>query len=103
MSKTVDQQIEKSAMLIKAMRTKMDEVAHLGITTEQLDKMEKQLDELRQESQRCEQLRSQLSEQVHKSNEQLQEVKRVFIEKKNIVKGFYPQERWIDFGVADKR
>lgn len=103
MSKTVDQQVEKTTVLIKALRGKLNEVAHLGISAEQLDKMEKQLDELRQASERCEEMRAKLSEQVHESNAKLQEVKQAFIEEKNLIKGFYPQERWIDYGVTDKR
>lgn len=103
MSKTVDLQIEKSEVLIQALRKRLNEVAAHGFTAEMLDKMAKQLEELRRENKKCEDLRAELSKQVKASNEKLQEVKDIFKEKKDIIKGFYPQERWADYGVMDKR
>jgi hypothetical protein len=30
-------------------------------------------------------------------------VKEAYAEKKKALKGYYPQERWMDYGVPDKR
>jgi hypothetical protein len=30
-------------------------------------------------------------------------VKEVYTERKKTIKGYYPQERWMDYGVPDKR
>lgn len=89
--------------LIQALRSRLSEVAAHGFNAGMLDSMERQISELKEESQRCEELRTQLSRQVKVTNAKLQEVKDVFKEKKDIIKGFYPQEHWTDYGVLDKR
>jgi hypothetical protein len=40
---------------------------------------------------------------VKTMNKILQNVKDSFAEKKKIIKGYYPQEEWMKFGVQDKR
>ena len=36
-------------------------------------------------------------------NAMMVRVKEAYAEKKRTLKGYYPQERWIDYGVPDKR
>jgi hypothetical protein len=103
MSKTVDSQIEKSACFINAVRKRIPEVQDKGFSNQLLDDMEQQLVKLKDSNMRCDALRAQLAEEVRKTNEILLQVKDVYKEKKNILKGYYPQERWSDYGILDKR
>jgi|SRR5574344_114213 urease gamma subunit len=103
MSKTVDSQIEKSKVLISALKKKYDEVKDKGIKMNDLEEMEHQLEQLKQANAVCEEMRQKLSAQVRHSNDMLDAVKEVFKQKKEIIKGYYPQERWMDYGVQDKR
>ena len=36
-------------------------------------------------------------------NEVLARVKETYADKKKTLKGYYPQERWVDYGIPDKR
>ena len=51
----------------------------------------------------CDKLRYELSVKVKRMNVILNTVKNSFFDYKKIVKQNYPQEKWTDFGVADKR
>ena len=43
-------------------------------------------------------------EKVYKQmNEVLARVKEAYADKKKTLKGYYPQERWADYGIPDKR
>ena len=48
-------------------------------------------------------LREELTPKVKHMNEVLARVKEAYIEKKRTLKGYYPQERWADYGIPDKR
>lgn len=103
MSKTVDSQVEKSKLLIDALKSKYAEVKDKGIRMADLEAMEQQLAELKQANELCEEMRQKLTAQVKHSNNLLNDVKEVFKQKKEVIKGYYPQERWAEYGVQDKR
>ena len=44
-----------------------------------------------------------LSPKVKHMNEVMDGVKASYIEKKRTLKGYYPQERWAEYGIPDKR
>ena len=48
-------------------------------------------------------LREELAPKVKRMNAVMASVKEAYAEKKKTLKGYYPQERWADFGVPDKR
>lgn len=50
-----------------------------------------------------ERLREELNPKVKHMNDVLAQVKRVFAEKKKVLKDFYPQESWEKYGIHDKR
>ena len=48
-------------------------------------------------------LREELQPKVKHMNSMLVTVKTAYAEAKKTLKGYYPQERWADYGVPDKR
>ncbi len=103
MSKTIDLQIEKSRILIEGLRKNMDALRDKGFNNEELDAMGAELEALHVANEECDAMREQLSVKVKRMNEILLSVKEKFGEKKKVIKGYYPQEEWIKYGVQDKR
>ena len=48
-------------------------------------------------------LREELTPKVKKMNDLMTLVKASYAESKKALKGYYPQERWPDYGISDKR
>lgn len=103
MSKTIDIQTEKSRRLIKGVRAHMAELQDKGISPSELDDMEEQLRRLEESSTAADGLRAKLSAQVKTTNSILNECKQRYMAVKAVVRNNYPQERWADYGVTDKR
>ena len=65
--------------------------------------MEQSLTELESANSEVERLREELTPKVKKMNDVLARVKEAYAEKKKTLKGYYPQERWAEYGIPDKR
>ncbi len=102
MSKTVEIQIEKSRNLIEGLRKHLNGIGG-GVTNEEIDAMEQAVSELTAANDEVERLREELTPKVKKMNAVMDRVKEAYAEKKKTLKGYYPQERWADYGVPDKR
>lgn len=102
MSKTVELQIEKSRHLIEGLRKHLSGMGG-GITSEEINSMEQSLKELESANAEVDRLREELTPKVKLMNEVLARVKKAYADKKKTLKGYYPQERWADFGIPDKR
>ncbi len=103
MSKTVELQIEKSRNLIEGMRKHLSSGVGGGVEHAEIDEMERQLAQLTEANNECERLRAELAPKVRHMNDVLASVKTAYGEKKKMLKGYYPQERWADYGIPDKR
>ena len=103
MSKTIELQIEKSRILIEGLNSNIAELRSKGINDESLTNMSNDLVTLKKINDECDALREKLSGKVKEMNEVLKHVKDAFADHKRIVKSNYPQERWINYGVQDKR
>ena len=79
MSKTVEIQIEKSRGLVEGLRRHVREMGERGVTNDEINAMEQAVKELEAVNAEVDSIREQLT------------------------KGYYPQERWMDYGVPDKR
>ncbi|MBQ6433285.1 MAG: hypothetical protein IJJ94_05010 [Bacteroidaceae bacterium] len=102
MTKTIQTQIEKSRNLITGLHKHLHEGGS-GVSTQDLDAMERSLDILAAVSDECDRLRTELAPKVKRMNELLQGVKDSYLSHKLIIKNKYPQERWADYGLPDKR
>jgi len=103
MSKTVEQQIEKSKNLVEGLRKHLANGVGGGVTLDEISDMVQALQELAVANEACDRLRAELSPKVKHMNEVLANVKAVYAEKKKTLKGYYPQEQWADYGIPDKR
>ena len=103
MAKTIEILLEKSRMFVEGMKRHISETGERGVTNADVEKLEKDMASLAQQSGEVDRMRAELSEKVRRMNETLLAVKDSYNEIKKVVKGFYPQERWIDYGIPDKR
>ena len=102
MSKTVELPIEKSRHLVEGLHKHLNGMGG-GITSDDIKSMELSLKELEMANDEIDRLREELTPKVKHMNEVLARVKEAYIEKKRTLKGYYPQERWADYGIPDKR
>ena len=103
MTKTIEIQLEKSRMLIQGMKRHISEMGECGVTNDVVAKFENDLDILELQSAEVDKIRAELTEKVRRMNETFMTVKETYSETKKVIKGYYPQERWIDYGIPDKR
>ena len=102
MSKTVELQIEKSRSLVAGLRKHLNGIGG-GVTNDEINGMEQTLCELEAINAEVERLRGELAPKVKQMNEVLARVKTSYAEKKKILKGYYLQEQWAEYGIPDKR
>ena len=103
MSKTVELQIEKGRNLVEGLRKHVSEKGEQGVTNAEIDRMEQALNELAASNEEVDRLREELQPKVKHMNDVLNAVKVSYAETKKTLKGYYPQERWADYGIPDKR
>ncbi len=103
MSKTIEIQIEKSRSLIEGLRRHVKEQGERGIASSEINEMEQIIAQLAAANEEVDRLREELSPKVKKMNEILSAVKTTYADTKKTLKGYYPQERWADYGIPDKR
>ncbi len=103
MSKTVELQIEKSRNVVNGLRKHVKEMGERGVRSVEIDQMEQTLAQLVDANEEVDRLREELKLKVKNINNLMDSVKTAYAEKKVMLKGFYPQERWADYGVPDKR
>lgn len=102
MSQTIQNQIEKSRNLAAGLRKHMIEGGS-GVTVDEITAMDKVMTELETANAEVERLREELAPKVKHANELLAQVKNTYLEKKTIIKRTYPQEKWLEYGLPDKR
>ena len=103
MSKTTEIQIEKSRNLIEGLRRHVREMGERGISNNEINEMEKTVEMLSEANSEVDRLREELAPKVKKMNNLMSLVKASYAESKKTLKGYYPQERWPDYGIPDKR
>ena len=65
--------------------------------------MEKTVTMLSDDNAEVDRLREELTPKIKKMNDLMTLVKASYAESKKALKGYYPQERWPDYGIPDKR
>lgn len=103
MSKTVDIQIEKSQNLIQGLRKHVKENGEKDFNETVIASLEDALKRLQAANEEVTRLREELAPKVKHMNEVFEAVKGHHIELKQKLKSFYPQERWAEYGIPDKR
>lgn len=95
-------QVEKSRSLIHGLRKHLSEGGK-GATVQELASMEQDIAALEAASKECERLRAELAPKVKHMNNLLATVKAAYAERKLVIRNCYPQERWMEYGLPDKR
>jgi predicted nucleic acid-binding Zn-ribbon protein len=103
MSKTVEIQIEKSRNLVEGLRRHVREMGERGVTNDEINTLEQAVKELEAVNAEVDSIREQLSPTLNRMKIVMNRVKEAYTEKKKTLKGYYPQERWMDYGIPDKR
>ncbi len=103
MSKTVELQIEKNRNLIEGLRKHLKSGLGGGVTNQEIDEMERQLNVLEEANAGVDRLREELAPKVKHMNAVFNQVKATYADKKKTLKGYYPQEQWAYYGIPDKR
>ncbi len=90
-------------MLVGGLKNNYDEIKSKGVNADELSQMETMIAEGRTLEAEVERLRAEMNAVYVKANEKLSAVKDKTAEFKRIVKQNIPAERWLLFGVPDKR
>ena len=85
------------------MKRHISEKGERGITNEEVRRFENDLATLEQQTAEVDKIRAEVSEKVKRMNETFMRVKETYSDAKKVIKGYYPQERWMDYGIPDKR
>ena len=103
MTKTIELLIEKSRTLAKWLRRHVSEMGERGVTSAEIEQLEQTLSMLEQQSSDVDKYRAELANKVRLQNDTMSSIKTSYAELKKTLKGFYPQERWVDYGIPDRR
>ena len=103
MSKTTEIQIEKSRNLIEGLRRHVREMGERGVSNNEIEQMQKTVALLSDANAEVDRLREELTPKVKKMNDLMTLVKASYAESKKTLKGYYPQESWLDYGIHDNR
>ena len=103
MSKTVEIQIEKSQNLIQGLRKHVKENGGSDFSEAEINALEASLKQLQAANDEVTRLREELAPKVKHMNEIFDAIKADHKELKQRLKGFYPQEKWAEYGIPDKR
>lgn len=103
MSKTYAIQVEKSRTLLAGLRKNLEAASNLGITKEELDKLEKDSEEADRMNTELDVLRAEVSEKASVANKKLTEVRTQVQSMKSLIKKKVDQAQWESYGIPDKR
>lgn len=103
MSKTFETNAEKALTMASCLKRHFNEVEHLGVSREILNKLESNSKRAIEMNREVDNLRETVSEKLHKANDKLKEVKDLAMNYRKMVKMNFPQEKWERYGIMDKR
>jgi actin-like ATPase involved in cell morphogenesis len=103
MSKVYADQVAKAQFLVAGLKKNFELVSPRGISKGQIERLQAAAKEAAEMNQKVEALREEVRMKAAIANKKLTEVKNGMTNAKQIVKRCFEQERWIDFGVTDKR
>jgi uncharacterized protein (UPF0305 family) len=103
MSKVIEDNIEKAKALAGGLTAKLALVKDKGIDEAFVSRIEAEMRDLVARNDELERRRKDFHDYAHATNEVLDEMKQQIKTAKKIVKMNYPQEKWIQFGISDKR
>lgn len=103
MSKVYLSELSRVHNLLEGLRRNVNLVSDKGLDNKFIDQMEHDSEVAKGYNAENEKLRMEIKEKTIRANRQLFTIKNQVKEAKKIIKHNFPQEKWIDFGIADKR
>lgn len=103
MTKTIEIQLEKGRSFVKGLKRHIREMGERGVTNKEVEVFENDLATLAEQSAEVDKMRAELNVKVRRMNETFMKVKETYSETKKTIKGYYQQERGIEYGIPDKR
>lgn len=103
MSKVYTEKVAKAQSLAEGLKRNFDSVKQLGITEEQIATLVKISEETSVMSEELDELRNVVKQKASVANAKLMDLTDILRDLKSVVKINYEQQRWIHFGVEDKR
>ena len=103
MSITVKNEISKAEMLASGLKKHLDEVKKIGISAEEIKKMEGMCSALQKKDEELDALRNEASSKSKENQELLAALKSQMLTFRKTIKQRYMQPDWEKYGVQDKR
>lgn len=103
MSKVYLDEVKKAQTLVAGLRKNYELVKNRGISREEIANLEKCAKEASEMDQEVESIRVNLSMKVMQKNQKIIDTKRSMHNLKKIIKEYFNQSSWPDFGILDKR
>lgn len=103
MSKIIAEQIEKTRALVAGLRSQINLVRNKGVDVEFINQLEADNKQLLVLDAELDKMRDAIYAKTRETNQVLLGVKNRVQSIKKMIKGNFTQEKWIDFGIADKR
>ncbi len=103
MSKIHLQQLTKVQALIAGLKSNIELVKDKGIDKQFIQKLEVESIQAEECNTECDKLKFELKNKVRRTNMQFDEVKRMTLHAKKIVKMSYDKDKWKEFGISDLR
>ncbi len=95
--------ISQTEVMINALKNNLEVVAKRGLDQEFINQFSEVRNEAISLNNRQEQLKAELKNQTSMLNDKMDEVYSKLSESKKVVKLAVPQEKWVEFGMQDKR
>ena len=103
MAQVISDQILKAQTLCNGLQKNIELVKPIGITQQLIQMMESEAKQLDERNQKQDQMRAELQQYSRQTSEILNKLKDQIQQAKKSIKQNYTQEKWISFGVVDKR
>ncbi|MDL2208809.1 hypothetical protein LJB97_04220 [Parabacteroides sp. OttesenSCG-928-O15] len=103
MSKVYSEQIEKTSLLLEGLKNNQSILKQKGISADFIEKLESDNNQAIIYNDENDRLKADLKVKTVRANRKLDEIKAMVKEVKKIIKQDFPQEKWRNFGIMDKR
>jgi hypothetical protein len=103
MSKVYSQHVAKVQTLVAGLKENVDLLKNKGIDAPFIKKLESENSLAAVYNQECDKLKAEVKAKTTQSNAKLNEVKRMALEAKKIIKRDFDKSRWPEFGISDLR
>lgn len=103
MAKIYEEAVRKARLLADGLTNNFGEVENYGINNQRIEVLKALADDAAEKNKELDELRALVSEKTKNARDILDELNATIKEMKMAVKPHFDQERWIRFGIEDKK